>query len=103
MAVIAAPVPLAAQPAEAPTLEQAQQCGEFRDEPPRYRPSARPSDSGWVLFEYDLDGSGRASNIKVLDNRNAGAFAREVVREISAPEFKKRVVKPQCREVPSRL
>jgi hypothetical protein len=92
------PDPRAVDPAEP---DKSLQCFEQLVRAPSYRDVGLPAESGWVVIEYALDGSGRASNLKIVDGRNAGSVGRGLIRAVERAEFKQGFVSARCRDVVS--
>lgn len=79
-----------------------QDCAALRERPARYVTGPTADGPAWVLFEYALDGSGRALDVRLVDLENAGALAQEVLREARAAGFQRGAVRERCRELVER-
>jgi hypothetical protein len=76
-------------------------CDGIRESAFRIRNNDRSFESGWVQVQYSLDGSGSASDVKVIASHNASGFANSVVADLKQAGFKKGVVRDKCIDVRS--
>lgn len=56
----------------------------------------RRGTTGWVVLAYDLDGSGRAQNIRLVDSEPKDAFVQSAASSIAAQQFKKGSLQTNC-------
>jgi TonB family protein len=67
---------------------------------PRLPPAAfSRGKGGWVLARYELDGSGSAKNVQVLEGEPRGQFDEFALLAIRGTEFKVGVSRTECRQV----
>ncbi|MDM0076977.1 TonB family protein [Variovorax sp. J2P1-59] len=67
---------------------------------PMYPSAARAAKTeGWVVVLYDLDGSGRARNVRVDESQPQNVFDAAAVRTIEETLYKRDAVRKNCRQV----
>lgn len=67
---------------------------------PQYAPAIRSRNlQGWVLLRFDLDGSGRASNITVVDETPPGVFGAATIKALQRSRFVVGVQREGCESV----
>jgi periplasmic protein TonB len=58
--------------------------------------AARKGLSGWVVLAYDLDGSGKGTNIRVIDSEVGNMFTAPALRVFTQTRFKEGVTATAC-------
>ncbi len=61
--------------------------------------AAPRTDSGWLLVQYSLDGSGRAQQVKVLDSHRAKDLQKQVLKMVRSASYRQGEVRARCQEV----
>jgi TonB family protein len=84
----------------APTLQPEDTCSaEVRNNTfPHFPPEALASRTeGWVMVSFDLDGSGKASNIKVIGSRPQGVFEQSAITSVEKTDYVPGARRTQCK------
>ena len=84
----------------APEVSKAEQCEDLvvkRVMPGPGPAVSRSKPSGWVVIAYDLDGSGDAKNVSVLQESSAGEFSQYSVAAVRARKFAAGVLRIGCK------
>jgi hypothetical protein len=83
----------------APLIEKSQMCTDVLLKRFNTRPSTDVVRAGnaWVLFTYDLDGSGKATNISAVKSVFGGAFAKRALKDLQDSLFKEGVLRTGCK------
>jgi TonB family protein len=68
----------------------------YRVKPVYPREAAKRRQEGWVLFQFDLDGSGSSKNVRIVDAEPEGVFEDNAVAAVSTMKFKPGVVQQGC-------
>jgi hypothetical protein len=53
--------------------------------------------NAWVLFTYDLDGSGKAVNISAINSISGTALAKLALKDLQDSLFKRDVLRTGCK------
>jgi hypothetical protein len=53
--------------------------------------------NAWVLFTYDLDGSGKAVNISAINSVSGKALAKLALKDLQDSLFKRDVLRTGCK------
>ncbi|MDC0598480.1 energy transducer TonB [Gammaproteobacteria bacterium] len=65
--------------------------------PPRYPERARRTNkTGWVHFNFDLDGSGIPTNIRLIDEEPLGLFATNAKASLEQFLFRQNTIFQDC-------
>jgi TonB family protein len=79
-----------------------QRCSEHvrhRVAPAYPRDAVRNGQSGYVVMDYELDGSGRVLNVRVYDSSPRGVFDKASVEALQRSTFREGPIDTTCREV----
>jgi len=92
----------AARKTGAPTIPESKLCANLVTKAafPNYPEQLRNKQvEGWVVIGYDLDGSGKVSNARVLDSKPKRTFDLVALQALEKTHFKEGAVKSGCESV----
>jgi len=84
----------------APMLQPEDTCSaEIRNNTfPHFPPDALASRTeGWVMLTFDLDGSGKASNVKVIGSHPQGIFEQSAITSVEKTDYVPGARRTQCK------
>jgi TonB family protein len=84
----------------APMLQPEDSCsGEIRNNTfPHFPPDALAARTeGWVMLTFDLDGSGKASNIKVVGSHPQGVFEQSAITSVEKTDYVPGARRTRCK------
>ena len=93
---------IAAEKVGAPTTPDSKRCANLMTKVafPIYPQYLRDRGvEGWVVVAFELDGSGKPSNTRVLHSKPERAFDRAAVEALEKTHFKEGAVKEDCESV----
>jgi TonB family protein len=65
---------------------------------PHFPPDALATRTeGWVMLSFDLDGSGKASNIKVLGSHPQGVFEQSAITSVEKTDYVPGARRTRCK------